>query len=190
MDRLLTAIAGLATSFAGTTHCFSWRVGETFTRCRSTHHHRNCSSLGLREMVTYSLTKTIVIVTITIINLHHHHRIHHHLSHNADFHIAAPYTSTDTMLSTTTETANTTTTYYNNKYFLQLLLLLLLQLLVLQRLRTVPTNTTNCDHNHDHHQGVVSVPAPAGQYDDFRQIEFTFLPPADANGRWLLFHAS
>lgn len=38
--------------------------------------------------------------------------------------------------------------------------------------------------------GVVSEPAPSPAYDDFRQIEFTFLPPASPGGRWRMYHAS
>ena len=32
--------------------------------------------------------------------------------------------------------------------------------------------------------------SPHGAYDDLYQIEFTFLPPQEEGGRWLLFHAS
>lgn len=36
----------------------------------------------------------------------------------------------------------------------------------------------------------IARPSPSGSYDDLHQIEFTFLPPRDKGGRWLLFHAS
>ena len=36
----------------------------------------------------------------------------------------------------------------------------------------------------------IARPAPKGSYDDLHQIEFTFLPPAVAGGRWSLYHAS
>lgn len=38
--------------------------------------------------------------------------------------------------------------------------------------------------------GVITTPAPQGSYDDFRQIEFTFLPPAAPGERTRLYHAS
>mmetsp|Transcript_10346 Transcript_10346/g.26500 ORF Transcript_10346/g.26500 Transcript_10346/m.26500 type:complete len:442 (-) Transcript_10346:724-2049(-) len=38
--------------------------------------------------------------------------------------------------------------------------------------------------------GVISTPAPQGAFDDFKQIEFTFLPPPTPDGRWRLYHAS
>lgn len=36
----------------------------------------------------------------------------------------------------------------------------------------------------------IARPAPSGSRDDLHQIEFTFLPPREAGGRWLLYHAS
>ena len=36
----------------------------------------------------------------------------------------------------------------------------------------------------------IARPAPAGQWDDLHQIEFTFLPPREKGGRWRLYHAS
>lgn len=37
---------------------------------------------------------------------------------------------------------------------------------------------------------VIAEPAPTGAYDDVKQIEYTFLPPAVQGGRWRLYHAS
>ena len=36
----------------------------------------------------------------------------------------------------------------------------------------------------------IARPAPPGSFDDLHQIEFTFLPPAVAGGRWTMYHAS
>lgn len=52
------------------------------------------------------------------------------------------------------------------------------------------TSTTKLEFTRLKGDGVIAIPSPPGAYDDFRQIEYTFLPPQSVGGRWRLYHAS